>query len=159
MSDVTVRSTDIGTALSTAAVTAAAQISPAFLYIVDMMLFLVVRRYSTNDGMAAIIPVNGPCDQIDQRMSHRGHSRAATADELKKLRRQRGGPFTADAINRLVKTIGGRAKLPFGVHAYMLRHACGYALANAGHDTRLIQEDVIAAAAPRAQRRRDCTST
>ena len=52
---------------------------------------------------------------------------------------ERGGPFTADAVNRLVKTIGERAKLPFGVHAHMLRHACGYALANAGHDTRLIQ--------------------
>jgi integrase len=39
-----------------------------------------------------------------------------------------------------VKTIGARAKLPFGVHAHMLRHACGYALANAGHDTRLIQD-------------------
>jgi hypothetical protein len=36
--------------------------------------------------------------------------------------------------------IGARAKLPFGVHAHMLRHACGYALANAGHDTRLIQD-------------------
>ena len=33
-----------------------------------------------------------------------------------------------------------RAKLPFRVHAHMLRHACGYALANAGHDTRLIQD-------------------
>ena len=53
---------------------------------------------------------------------------------------ERGGPFTADAVNRLVKTIGARAKLPFGVHAHMLRHACGYALANAGHDTRLIQD-------------------
>jgi type 1 fimbriae regulatory protein FimB/type 1 fimbriae regulatory protein FimE len=53
---------------------------------------------------------------------------------------ERGGPFTADAVNRLVKTIGERAKLPFGVHAHMLRHACGYALANAGHDTRLIQD-------------------
>jgi len=39
-----------------------------------------------------------------------------------------------------VKTIGERAKLPFRVHAHMLRHACGYALANAGHDTRLIQD-------------------
>jgi len=53
---------------------------------------------------------------------------------------ERGGPFTADAVNRLVKTIGARAKLPFGVHAHMLRHACGYAMANAGHDTRLIQD-------------------
>jgi type 1 fimbriae regulatory protein FimB/type 1 fimbriae regulatory protein FimE len=25
------------------------------------------------------------------------------------------------------------------VHAHMLRHGCGYALANAGHDTRAIQ--------------------
>jgi hypothetical protein len=32
------------------------------------------------------------------------------------------------------------AKLSFGVHVHMLRHACGYALANAGHDTRLIQD-------------------
>ena len=26
------------------------------------------------------------------------------------------------------------------VHAHMLRHGCGYALANAGHDTRAIQD-------------------
>jgi type 1 fimbriae regulatory protein FimB/type 1 fimbriae regulatory protein FimE len=30
--------------------------------------------------------------------------------------------------------------LGFPVHAHMLRHACGYALANAGHDTRAIQD-------------------
>jgi len=47
--------------------------------------------------------------------------------------------FTPDAINLLVKTIGKRAGLPFSVHAHILRHACGYALANAGHDTRRIQ--------------------
>jgi site-specific recombinase XerD len=29
---------------------------------------------------------------------------------------------------------------PFQVHTHMLRHACGYALANAGHDTRAIQD-------------------
>ena len=32
-----------------------------------------------------------------------------------------------------------RSGLPFPVHVHMLRHACGYALANAGHDTRRIQ--------------------
>ncbi len=52
---------------------------------------------------------------------------------------ERGGPFHADAVNLLVKTIGKRAGLPFPVHAHMLRHACGYALANANHDTRRIQ--------------------
>jgi type 1 fimbriae regulatory protein FimB/type 1 fimbriae regulatory protein FimE len=53
---------------------------------------------------------------------------------------ERGGPFTPDAVNRLIKRIGKRAGLPFPVHAHMLRHACGYALANAGHDTRRIQD-------------------
>jgi len=42
-------------------------------------------------------------------------------------------------VNVLVKGIGKRAGLPFSVHVHMLRHACGYALANAGHDTRRIQ--------------------
>jgi type 1 fimbriae regulatory protein FimB/type 1 fimbriae regulatory protein FimE len=53
---------------------------------------------------------------------------------------ERGGPFTPDAVNRLIKRIGTRAAFPFPVHAHMLRHACGYALANAGHDTRRIQD-------------------
>jgi type 1 fimbriae regulatory protein FimB/type 1 fimbriae regulatory protein FimE len=34
-------------------------------------------------------------------------------------------------VNRLIKRIGVRAGLP-AVHAHMLRHGCGYALANAG---------------------------
>jgi len=70
---------------------------------------------------------------------------------LRELRRQfpdstfvfateRGGPFTPDAINRLIKRIGERARFAFPIHTHMLRHACGYALANAGHDTRRIQD-------------------
>jgi integrase len=53
---------------------------------------------------------------------------------------ERGGPFTPDAVNRLVKRIGERAGMPFPVHVHMLRHACGYKLANDGHDTRAIQD-------------------
>ena len=53
---------------------------------------------------------------------------------------ERGGPFTPDAVNRLIKRIGERAGFSFPVHAHMLRHGCGYALANAGHDTRAIQD-------------------
>ena len=52
---------------------------------------------------------------------------------------ERGGPFTASAINRLIKRIGERARFDFIVHAHMLRHACGYALANRRHDTRALQ--------------------
>jgi type 1 fimbriae regulatory protein FimB/type 1 fimbriae regulatory protein FimE len=70
---------------------------------------------------------------------------------LRELRRQfpdsgfvfateRGGPFTTDAVNRLIKRIGARADFALPVHAHMLRHGCGYALANKGHDTRAIQD-------------------
>jgi type 1 fimbriae regulatory protein FimB/type 1 fimbriae regulatory protein FimE len=50
-----------------------------------------------------------------------------------------GSPFTTDALNRQVKRIGEKAKPGFPVHVHMLRHAWGYALANAGHDTRAIK--------------------
>jgi type 1 fimbriae regulatory protein FimB/type 1 fimbriae regulatory protein FimE len=53
---------------------------------------------------------------------------------------ERGGPFTPDAINNLIKALGRKAELPFPIHCHMLRHSCGYALANAGHDTRRIQD-------------------
>lgn len=77
--------------------------------------------------------------------------RGAEVRALRELRRQfpdsgfvfateRGGPFTPDAVNRLIKRIGARAGVPFPVHVHMLRHGCGYALANAGHDTRRIQD-------------------
>jgi integrase len=52
---------------------------------------------------------------------------------------ERNTPFTPDAINRLIKTIGKRAGLPMPVHFHMLRHSCGYKLANDGQDTRAIQ--------------------
>jgi site-specific recombinase XerD len=34
---------------------------------------------------------------------------------------------------------GADAKFGFKAHPHMLRHACGYALANKGHDTRALQ--------------------
>ena len=71
--------------------------------------------------------------------------------ELRKLRKasphaafvftsERGGPFTPESFNWMVKRAGVKAKLPFQVHAHMLRHACGYKLANDGHDTRSLQD-------------------
>src|SRR5271156_6958976 len=52
---------------------------------------------------------------------------------------ERGAPFDRAGFNWLVKRAGRKAKLPFQVHAHMLRHAAGYTLANAGKDTRSIQ--------------------
>jgi site-specific recombinase XerD len=46
-----------------------------------------------------------------------------------------------DSLGKLVKRLGKGSELfGFRVHPHMLRHGCGFALANAGHDTRLIQD-------------------
>jgi integrase len=75
-------------------------------------------------------------------------------DELRALRRlqreqdpvspfvfttERGGPFSVSAFQRLVARAGEAAGLGFAAHPHMLRHACGYALANKGIDTRALQ--------------------
>jgi site-specific recombinase XerD len=39
----------------------------------------------------------------------------------------------------MVARAGVAAKFTFPVHSHMLRHACGFKLANDGHDTRAIQ--------------------
>jgi type 1 fimbriae regulatory protein FimB/type 1 fimbriae regulatory protein FimE len=38
-----------------------------------------------------------------------------------------------------MQRLGEAAKMPFSIHPHMLRHACGYKLANDGHDTRALQ--------------------
>jgi site-specific recombinase XerD len=52
---------------------------------------------------------------------------------------ERGGPFTTAGFARMVERAGSEAGLEFKAHPHMLRHACGYALANKGHDTRALQ--------------------
>jgi len=53
---------------------------------------------------------------------------------------ERGGPLSPDMIARVVERAGETAKLGFHVNPHMLRHGAGHALANAGTDTRLIQD-------------------
>jgi type 1 fimbriae regulatory protein FimB/type 1 fimbriae regulatory protein FimE len=52
---------------------------------------------------------------------------------------ERGGPMSAKSFGTLFARLGERAGLAFPIFPHMLRHACGYALANAGHDTRALQ--------------------
>jgi type 1 fimbriae regulatory protein FimB/type 1 fimbriae regulatory protein FimE len=74
-------------------------------------------------------------------------------DELRALRRlqreqeksayvftsERGAPFTPAGFAKMLERLGIAAKLGFKAHPHMLRHACGFALANKGHDTRALQ--------------------
>ena len=66
-------------------------------------------------------------------------SAARTGAVLARLHDRAGRADDAKAFHALFGRIGERAKMPFPVHPHMLRHGCGYALANAGHDTRALQ--------------------
>lgn len=102
-------------------------------------------------------------DQVDLRAGHLHVRRAKNGspsthpvqgDELRALRQlarewpdhggfvfvsERGGPMSADGVRKMVTRTGQQAKLPFPIHPHMLRHACGFKLANDGHDTRALQ--------------------
>jgi type 1 fimbriae regulatory protein FimB len=49
-------------------------------------------------------------------------------------------PLHRSTVNLLLRKYGEKAKLPVAVHPHNLRHACGFALADQGADTRLIQD-------------------
>src|SRR5262249_29403583 len=49
------------------------------------------------------------------------------------------GPISPIGFHRLIQRVGETAKMPFPIHPHMLRHACGFKLANDGHDTRVLQ--------------------
>ena len=44
-----------------------------------------------------------------------------------------------DGAQKLIERLGVAAELPFPIHAHMLRHAAGYALAGREIDTRTLQ--------------------
>ncbi len=52
---------------------------------------------------------------------------------------ERGGPMSPAGFRKQLARWGVKAKLRFPVNPHMLRHACGYALANRGMDTRSLQ--------------------
>jgi len=77
-----------------------------------------------------------------------------TGDELRALRRlereqeprspfvfvnERGTPFAVRGFQVMVDRAAQAAELGIKVHPHMLRHSCGYKLANDGVDTRTIQ--------------------
>jgi len=52
---------------------------------------------------------------------------------------ERGQPLTRQSVNYLLAAAAARAGLP-PVRPHMLRHSCGFYLANKGYDLRLIQD-------------------
>ena len=89
---------------------------------------LHVRR--VKNGIATTHPLQG-----DEMRAMRALKRESTFVFVS----ERGTPFSKAGFAKMVARLGRQAKFKFGVHPHMLRHACGYALANRGHDTRALQ--------------------
>jgi len=125
----------------------------------DATMMLVAYRH----GLRVSELVDLRWDQVDFRAAtlHVRRVKQGTAsthpivgDELRALRRlqreqepkspfvftsERDSPFTTAGFARMIERAGIEAKFGFKPHPHMLRHACGYALANRGHDTRALQ--------------------
>jgi type 1 fimbriae regulatory protein FimB/type 1 fimbriae regulatory protein FimE len=52
---------------------------------------------------------------------------------------ERRAPISTAGFRKMLARVGETGKFPFPVHPHMLRHACGYKLANDGQDTRAVQ--------------------
>src|SRR5260370_20229088 len=93
--------------------------------------------------------------RLHVRRSKRGTSSVhpLQGDELRALRRlqreeglsphvvvsERGAPTAPKSFHALIQRLGERGGMPFAIHPHMLRHGCGYELANKRHDTPALQ--------------------
>jgi type 1 fimbriae regulatory protein FimB/type 1 fimbriae regulatory protein FimE len=92
---------------------------------------LHVRR--TKQGTPSVHPLTG----LEMRALHRLQRETKASPFV--FVSERRAPFTAAGFARMMERAGAKAKFGFKAHPHMLRHACGYALANKGHDTRALQ--------------------
>lgn len=125
----------------------------------DRTLILIMFRH----GLRVSEAIDLRWDQVDFKagsihVNRLKNGRPAThyleGDEMRFLRRlrrdypngpfifvtERGGPLTRSTVNKLIERAGRNADIDFPVHPHMMRHACGYYLANKGVDTRTIQD-------------------
>ena len=91
---------------------------------------LHVRRAK---GMASVHPLGAKELRALRRLQRE------TAQGVHVFVSERLAPLSVAGYQRMVARAGEAAKFGFLVHSHMLRHSCGYKLANDGQDTRAIQ--------------------
>ena len=95
---------------------------------------LHVRR--AKGGMASVHPLGGRELRALRRLQRE------TPEGVRSVHifvSERLAPLSVAGYQRMVARAGEAAKFPFLIHSHMLRHSCGYKLANDGQDTRAIQ--------------------
>jgi integrase len=93
--------------------------------------FLHVSRLK--HGVPSTHPLRGPEIRALRRL-HREYGASPYV-----FTTERRGAMTDSSVRKIIGRAGDEANLGFPVHPHMLRHACGFKLANEGHDTRAIQ--------------------
>ena len=89
-----------------------------------------VRRLK--GGTPAVHPVKGDELRLLRKLKREYDSKFVFISE-------RGLPLSRSGVAAIVKRAAERAEVGLAVHPHMLRHACGYYLANKNVDTRTIQ--------------------
>lgn len=124
----------------------------------DKTLILVMYRHALRVSEAIAlrwdqVDLDGGRIHVNRRKNGTPSTHPLGGPEIRALRRlkrdypatqyvfvtERKGPLTDSAVRKLVARAGREAGLEFPVHPHMLRHACGFKLANDGQDTRAIQ--------------------
>jgi site-specific recombinase XerD len=126
----------------------------------DATMILVAFRH----GLRVSELVSLRWDQVDLTTSHlhvsrlkrgRDSQHPISGPELRALRQlrreqpsgsrfvfvsERRAPLTPRGFAQILSRAAASIEFPFSVHPHMLRHACGFKLANDGHDTRAVQD-------------------
>jgi site-specific recombinase XerD len=115
------------------------------------------NRWGHRDATAILIAYRQACVPASWYVRRAKGGRASVhplgAKELRALRRlqretaqgvhvfvsERLAPLSVAGYQRMVARAGDAAGFGFLVHSHMLRHSCGFKLANDGQDTRAIQ--------------------
>jgi len=92
---------------------------------------LHVRR--AKDGQTSVHPLGGRELRALRRLKRE------TPQSVYVFVSERLAPLSVAGYQRMVARAGETAGFPFLIHSHMLRHSCGYKLANDGQDTRAIQ--------------------
>jgi integrase len=122
----------------------------------DSTLVLMMYRHGLRRSEAARlrwsdIDLQGASIYIRRQKGSRSGRHPLQGDEIRALRRiksespyvfisERGCPLSPRTISHIINRAGRAAEFEFEVNSHMMRHSCGYYLANKGYDTRLIQD-------------------
>ena len=122
----------------------------------DYILALMMYRHGLRRAEASTlrwsdIDLEGATIYIRRMKGSRSGRHPLQGDEIRALRKikcdshyvflsERGSPLSPRRLSELIQEAGRRAGFEFRTNSHLLRHSCGYYLANKGFDTRLIQD-------------------